>query len=293
MQLGRQCGVLAYRLGRFRPVAVLGPPLRVVHRRRCSSVAAHAVPPDGASSSGNGVPNPSGHSGHRPAPSSAALKTVDELNSAPGSPDVHPWHERFDVKEDRVIYKRYVTVYDRAVEFTSDDGQPHTLHYDVVGHPQSHHQFSCSFPFHPATATTPAQVTVVHEYAQGPNALMYSLPCGGFDPRKHKSLRECAIAEMREEAMLVGGEVVELLPEGHPGQSELKWSRNKFKPFLFIDPQPDPSGHAARDAEEHTIEVMRVTIPELYRLIHSGKMMLPSVYAAFLSLEVLKARKLI
>lgn len=52
------------------------------------------------------MPNPSGHSGHRPAPSSAALKTVDELNSAPGSPDVHPWHERFDVKEDRVIYKR-------------------------------------------------------------------------------------------------------------------------------------------------------------------------------------------
>ncbi|KAG2441555.1 hypothetical protein HXX76_003176 [Chlamydomonas incerta] len=224
----------------------------------------------------------------------SALTAVEGLSSsAVDNAEAHPWHERFDVTEDRVIYKRYITVYDRAVEFTSDSGQAHTLHYDVVGHPQCHYQFSCSFPFHPATATTPAQVTVVHEYAQGPNALMYSLPCGGYDPRKHTSLRECAIAEMREEAMLVGGEVVDLLPEDHPGQSELKWSRNKFKPFLFIDPQPDPSGHAARDAEEHTIEVLRITIPELHRLIHSGQLMLPSVYAAFLSLEVLKARGLI
>ena len=48
------------------------------------------------------------------------------------------------------------------------------------------------------------------------------------------------------QAMLVGGEVVELLPEGHPGQSELKWSRNKFKPFLFIDPQVRPEAARQR-----------------------------------------------
>ncbi len=35
----------------------------------------------------------------------------------------------------------------------------------------------------------------------------------------------------------MGGEVVALLPDDHPGQSELKWSRNAFKPFLIIDPQ--------------------------------------------------------
>eukprot|EP00198_Chlamydomonas_reinhardtii_P008931 XP_001698268.1 predicted protein [Chlamydomonas reinhardtii] len=192
------------------------------------------------------------------------------------APEAHPWHERFDVLEDQMIHKRYMAMYDRTVQFTSGDGQSHTVQYDVVGNPRMDFRFSVAFPFHPATATTPAQVTVVREYAQGPNALQFTLPCGGFDPKKHNNLRECAVAEMREEAMLVGGEVVELLPEDHPGQSELKWSRNKFKPFLFIDPQPDPSGHAARDAEEHTIEVMRVTIPELYGIILGGQMMLPS-----------------
>ncbi|KAG2441556.1 hypothetical protein HXX76_003177 [Chlamydomonas incerta] len=186
-----------------------------------------------------------------------------------------------------------MTMYDRTVEFTSESGQAQTVQYDVVGHPQCHFASAVAFPFHPATATEPAQVTLVREYAQGPNALMYTLPCGGFDPKKHANLRECAMAELREEAMLVGGEVVDLLPEDHPGQSELKWSRNKFKPFLFIDPQPDASGHAERDVEEHTIQVTRVTIPELYDIIQTGQMMMLSVYAAFMSLEVLKARKLI
>ena len=29
--------------------------------------------------------------------------------------------------------------------------------------------------------------------------LQFTLPCGGFDPKKHNNLRECAVAEMREE----------------------------------------------------------------------------------------------
>ncbi|KAG2441567.1 hypothetical protein HXX76_003188 [Chlamydomonas incerta] len=237
-----------------------------------------------------------------PRPAAAAPSTAAGAATAAGSgtsttdvlaPEAHPWHERFDVLDDRMIHKRYMAMYDRTVQFTSDDGQSHTVQYDVVGNPRMDFRFSVAFPFHPATATTPAQVTVVREYAQGPNALQFTLPCGGFDPKKHTTLRDCAIAEMSEEAMLVGGEIVDLLPEDHPGQSELKWSRNKFKPFLFIDPQPDPSGHAARDAEEHTIEVMRVTIPELYGIILGGQMMLPSVFAAFAALEALKSRKLI
>ncbi|KAG2437775.1 hypothetical protein HYH02_011150 [Chlamydomonas schloesseri] len=208
-------------------------------------------------------------------------------------PAEHPWHNRFEVKEDRAVHKRYMTMFDRTVEFTSESGQTQTVQYDVVGHPQCSFVSAVAFPFHPATSTSPAQVTLVREYAQGPNALMYTLPCGGFEPKRHANLRECAVAEMREEAMLVGGEVVDLLPEDHPGQSELKWSRNRFKPFLFIDPQPDTSGHAERDAEEHTIQVMRVTIPELHDIIRTGQLMMLSVYAAFLSLEVLRERKLI
>lgn len=49
--------------------------------------------------------------------------------------------------------------------------------------------------------------------------------------------------------MLVGGEVVALLPEDHPGQSELKWSRNAFKPFLIIDPQVGRRGVWLRASE--------------------------------------------
>ncbi|KAG2499483.1 hypothetical protein HYH03_002430 [Edaphochlamys debaryana] len=210
-----------------------------------------------------------------------------------------------------MVYRRYMTLYDRVVTFDQDakgtghgaedaaaNGQPpkrsqHTLVYDVVGHPQCEFIFSIAFPFHKATATTPPQVTVIREYAQGPNCLQYCLPTGGFDPRKHGNLLDCARAEMREEAMLMGGEVVPLLPDDHPGQSEVKWSRNSFKPFLFIDPQPDPSGHAARDAEEHTIEVSRISISELRSLMLGGQMMLPSIFTCYLALEALDARRLI
>ncbi|EFJ46688.1 hypothetical protein VOLCADRAFT_118065, partial [Volvox carteri f. nagariensis] len=183
--------------------------------------------------------------------------------------DPHPWHERFDITEDRPVYKRYMTMYDRVVTFTPDNGEPHCLHYDVVGHPSCSFCFAVALPFHPATETTLAQVTVVREYAQGPNRLMYCFPSGGFDPRKHGSLRQCAEAEMAEEGMLVGGEVVSLLPEDHPGQSELKWSRNTFKPFLMIDPK------------------------EFRKLIAEGQVMLPSVFAFFLAQDVLQERRLI
>ncbi|GFR46294.1 hypothetical protein Agub_g7850 [Astrephomene gubernaculifera] len=216
-----------------------------------------------------------------------------------GLKDSHPWHQRFDIVDDKIVHRRYVTLYDRVVRFTPEGGEPHTLHYDVVGHPASCFSFAVAFPFHPATAeaggtTQVAQVTLVREYAQGPHRLMYCLPTGGYDRAKHADLRECARAEMAEEAMLYGGEVVSLLPEDHPGQSENKWSRNTFKPYLFIDPQPSPNGRmATRDEEEHTIEVSRVTIPDLKQLIRNGELMLPSVYTTLLALDELQRRGLI
>lgn len=196
----------------------------------------------------------------------------------------------FQIVDDKVIHSRYLAVYDRAVKFTRADGHESVLHYDIIGHPQCDFRYSVAFPFHPATPSSPAQVTLVQEYAQGPNCLWVCLPTGGFDPRKHSNLQQCAEAEMREEALLVGGEVVPLLPDDHPGQTEVKWCRNTFKPFLFIDPQPDPHGHASRDAEEHTIQVFRATIPELRKLLHSGRMAMPSIYTAYLALEALQER---
>ncbi|GIL48317.1 hypothetical protein Vafri_4597 [Volvox africanus] len=230
----------------------------------------------------------------RPAADAFEGEEADAALPASNVNDPHPWHERFDISKDQPVYKRYLTVYDRLVTFTPDVGEAHSLHYDVVGHPNCSFCFAVAIPFHPATETAPAQVTLVREYAQGPNILMYCFPSGGFDKRKHTDLRQCAEVEMAEEAMLVGGEVVSLFPEDHPGQSELKWSCNTFKPFLIIDPQPAPSGHAAtRDAEEHTIEVLRVSIPELRRLIAGGQVMLPSVFAFFLAQDVLKDRQLL
>lgn len=62
-------------------------------------------------------------------------------------------------------------------------------------------------------------VTLVEEYAQGPNCLLYTFPAGAYEPGKHASLRESAEHELSEEAELAGGEWHALLegdkrPEG-------------------------------------------------------------------------------
>ena len=44
-----------------------------------------------------------------------------------------------------------------------------------------------------------AQVTLLREYCQGPNEMMYVLPTGGYDARKHSTLQDCAAAELSEE----------------------------------------------------------------------------------------------
>ena len=43
--------------------------------------------------------------------------------------------------------------------------------------------------------------------------------------------------EMQAQAHLSGGEWRELLPPEHPGIAEVKWCRNRFRPFLCIQPQ--------------------------------------------------------
>ena len=51
-----------------------------------------------------------------------------------------------------------------------------------------------------ATGSSTAQVTLLREYCQGPNEMMYVLPTGGYDGRKHSNLQACAAAELSEEA---------------------------------------------------------------------------------------------
>mmetsp|Transcript_40364 Transcript_40364/g.48931 ORF Transcript_40364/g.48931 Transcript_40364/m.48931 type:complete len:275 (+) Transcript_40364:80-904(+) len=129
-------------------------------------------------------------------------------------------------------------------------------------------------------------VTLIREYCQGPNSMNYSLPTGGFDPRKHANMEDCVSSELTEEAHLVpSSDIIRLIPSNHPGIPESKWCLNRFVPFLSIDPQPDPNP-PPRDAEE-IIEVVRVDISELEGLMLSGDMMPPSIVTCTAALKYL------
>lgn len=43
------------------------------------------------------------------------------------------------------------------------------------------------------------QVTILKEFCQGPNQMMYSLPAGSFDEKRHEDYAGCARAELSEE----------------------------------------------------------------------------------------------
>ncbi len=110
--------------------------------------------------------------------------------------------------------------------------------------------------------------------------VMYTVPMGGFDAKKHATVADCVRAELSEEvrseevplsakppapaksspclnvaaphtrtvrcssprafepqAMLCGGELVQLPYAGHPGFAEVKWCANRVHVFVAIDPQ--------------------------------------------------------
>lgn len=46
-------------------------------------------------------------------------------------------------------------------------------------------------------------VTVLKEFCQGPNAMMYVLPTGGYDPNRHKDFLSCAKSELLEEVLII------------------------------------------------------------------------------------------
>ena len=97
-----------------------------------------------------------------------------------------------EIVSDKVAYKRYLTVFDREVEFAAKDAPghaPHRVAYDIVGHPKSNFQFTVVFPFHPATAGAEPQVTLIREYIQASNAMGYSSPPGRSTPRNTPTWR--------------------------------------------------------------------------------------------------------
>ncbi|KAF8056772.1 hypothetical protein HT031_006270 [Scenedesmus sp. PABB004] len=198
--------------------------------------------------------------------------------------------QQYELVSEAPLHSRYLTVYDRRVRFCAP-GNPaecRVLDFDVVGHPRANFCFAVTFPFHPyKDGRRGGEVTLIREYAQGPHALAYCLPTGGLDPGRHADVAECAARELSEEAWLAGGQWHRLLAPEHPGLPEVKWCMNRFVPFLVVDPDTDPQP-GSRDAEEASMEVLRLPLDEFRRLMVSGEMLLPSITTAYMALDRLR-----
>jgi len=185
-------------------------------------------------------------------------------------------------KAEEQMYKRFLQVQSRVVLYP--DGRK--ADFDIVGHPRGEYKFTVVFVFHSSDRT----VTLLREFAQAalPHAaLVYGLVCGGYDPRKHISLKHAAECELSEEARLEGGKWTALLPgNDHPGVLESKWCRNRFTPFLCVDPAPAATP-GSRDAEEY-LSVMRVPVEQLKALLLGGQMLTPSLTTCVLALARLE-----
>ncbi|CEG78383.1 hypothetical protein RMATCC62417_13000 [Rhizopus microsporus] len=125
------------------------------------------------------------------------------------------------ILEDKVVHKRYITVWDRTTQFK--DGR--VIKWDIVGHDTSYPTFVVVFTFDTTKKTT----CILKEYCQGTNEMKYTCVAGAYDKRKHKSALEAAQHELSEEAHLKQGEWINLLPPSQPadGISELKWETMK------------------------------------------------------------------
>jgi len=45
------------------------------------------------------------------------------------------------------------------------------------------------------------QITLLREHCQGLNDMLFTLPTGGFDPKKHSSHSDAAASELSEEVL--------------------------------------------------------------------------------------------
>ncbi|KAG0168171.1 hypothetical protein DFQ28_004929 [Apophysomyces sp. BC1034] len=199
--------------------------------------------------------------------------------------DINTQGTAAEVLSETPAYKHFVTVWNRKTRFS--DGR--VVEWDVVGHNTPYPTFVTVFTFNSVKKTT----CILKEYAQGTNEVKYTCVAGLYDRRKHDSPLESAQHELSEEARLTGGKWICLLPEDQKdGISELKWGRNRFVPYLCLDPHLDPQPRA-RDAEECIEIVHDVKIADLKKFITHGQVMLPSVQTAWMALEYLAERKML
>ena len=190
----------------------------------------------------------------------------------------------FAILSESTLHDRYLRVESRLVRYP--DGRE--VAFDIVGHPKNEHHFVVVFVYFTARRSA----VLLREFAQAAlpqRGSLANLPTGGFDPRKHANRAEAARAELSEEAQLRGGEWVCLLPPDHPGVLEAKWCRNRFTPFLCIDPEPDPA-HGALDAEEH-LTAQEVPLQAVLSAMHGGDMLLPAVHTCSCALAWLRQHR--
>jgi hypothetical protein len=188
----------------------------------------------------------------------------------------------FRIVSERVAHSRYIDVLDRVVEYPN--GEQHS--FDIASSRNSGNLFVTVFPFRLSDNT----VHLIKEFCQGAlpaNSLCYTLPCGGYDQRKHESVEDAALAELSEELQMKTKTLIRLIPPDHPGLLEVKWCRNRFIPFLALDIFPDPQP-AALDAEEYIEKLDGVSFADCKKIISNGEMLLPSGITCFMAMEYLQ-----
>lgn len=214
-------------------------------------------------------------------------RTVVRACSTNGKPQASPTTEselpgsrepQFEILSQERIFHRYQSVYARTVRYPT--GQ--TVSYDVIGNARSDFTSVFVFPFDRVTRSA----TLLREYSPGRNRETPSFVAGMFERAKHESLEAAARAELSEEALLTGGELVRLTVGGG-GVAADKYSLNEFHFFLGLDAEPDDRP-GSRD-EEEWIEVERgVPLGEVRRMVLAGELNTPNSLLAMLALGRLR-----
>jgi hypothetical protein len=189
---------------------------------------------------------------------------------------------KFKIHSESLAFKRFIKIWHRKVEFP--DGR--IIDWDLVGQEGDGPHFATVFPY----STKSKTVRILKEYAQGINELRYTLVAGGFDNTKHANILDTAVYELSEEARLANGRMICLMDINSNGISELKWCRNRFMPFLCLDPEID-TNPKDRDLEELIIEE-DVSLDEFMDIVIRGEMMLPAVQTGIMAINWLKANQL-
>lgn len=181
---------------------------------------------------------------------------------------------RFEIVQQKAIFKRYQTVFQRDIRYPS--GQ--VVSYDVLGNEKSDFTSVFVFPFDSRTKTA----TMIREYSPGRNAEQMGFVAGMFEGDKHGTIEEAARAELSEEAQLRGGDLVRLTH--FDGISADKYSLNEFHFFLAIDcvgdEEPGPL-----DEEEWITIVGGVQLERVRRMVNEGRLNTPNSLLAMLALD--------